>query len=426
MDTYGYEQTKEIPVGVGLLKFAGSLACDSSIRVWDLQKKELVYTFGHNNQIISMMFTNDNEWLVTSGYTVRIWEMKTGKCLDKYNEHEYWTDAVALTSDKQFLAIADGSKCLRIWDTKAHKCVCFVSHLAIRVKKLYFSLNNEYLLGITEKKDELLFKFTKNQAKFSLNLVNRSGSLNLNCFEANLKGAYGISPENQQLLKQRGATGDPSIETVVAQQSDDVKKIIMFAQAHQSAVKTTTYSTAEPKIPVTYDNWVVSILRKPTGKNPDHAFLVIEGINQLGKGLLIKYELVDNNKKPGYCLIVSKYLHDISPKEMKMAFCRDLMKQEEVLCKAWSISRQKALLLIDDAERDKTQDMKYFVSGKNSIFVKSMSTEGHSCFTWAREKLYNLDDDRIKRDIPEKFSEFIAAKTSFYIGSDETSNCSLM
>jgi len=375
-----------------------------------------------------MTFSIDNEWLITSGFTVRIWDISTGKCLYKFNQHEYWTDAIALTSDKRFLAIADGSKCLRIWDIKTYQCICFVAQISIRIRKLYFSYDSNYLLGITEKGDEMLFKFTHhNQSKSSLNLVNRSGSLNLNCFEANIKNAYGLSQENQLLLKQRGSIGNPSTEASFVQQSDDIKKILMFTQASQAAIKVTVYSTADSKIPITYDNWVVSLLRKPTGKNPDHAFLVIEGVNQMGKGLLVRYDLVDNEKEQGYALIVSKFLPEIEPNEMKFAFCKELMKQEEVYCKAWSISRQKSLLLFQDIEQDRTKKIKYFISGKNSIFVKSMSIDGHSCFTWAREKLYNLDDERIKKGIPEKWTEFIAAKTSFYIrGPNDNENCSMM
>jgi|GEM_PF-2580360 len=182
---------------------------------------------------------------------------------------------------------------------------------------------------------------------------------------------------------------------------------------NQPVITTTVYSSAESKLPVTYEHWAISVMRKPYGKNPDHAFLVIEGINQFGRGLLLRFDLVDNEEKPGYALIVDKTFQNIDPKEMKTVFCKDLMKQEKVYCKSWSITHTQALSLIQDIQQDKIKMIKYYVSGDKSIFVKSTSNDGHSCFTWAREKLHNLNDERIQ--LPEKWTDFIAAKTSFYI-----------
>ncbi len=198
----------------------------------------------------------------------------------------------------------------------------------------------------------------------------------------------------------------------------------------EPVVRMTVYSVAEPRIPITYDNWVISIMRKPNGKNPDHAFLVIEGINQFGKGLLIRYDLVDNKSKPGLALIVDKPLYNIEPTQLKVTFCRELMKQETFYHQSWSIPYAQAQALIADVNRDKEKVIEYCVSGSESIFAKSTHTNAHSCFTWAREKLHNLENEKIQ--LPGNWMDLLVAKTSFYInGSDkeprkERSSCSVM
>lgn len=213
MDTYGFEMVQGMPAA-SLVKRISPLGADTDIRIWDLQKEELIYIVKHHNQIICMIFSSDSEWLITAGYTVRIWDTHTGRCIDKYNEHSSWTDAIALTTNKQFLAIADGAKSLSLWDTKAHRRICLISEFSVRIKQLAFSKDSTHLVAHTKRGDELLFRFDSHGSK--LNLVNRTGLLNLNCVGADLTGTYELGKEKEQLLKQRGAIGTPSKKTAAA------------------------------------------------------------------------------------------------------------------------------------------------------------------------------------------------------------------
>ena len=57
------------------------------------------------------------------------------------------------------------------------------------------------------------------------------------------------------------------------------------------------YSTLDQNILIDQDNAVVSILRKPDGKNSEHAFLIVEAISSFGKSVLRRYDLfVDKYK----------------------------------------------------------------------------------------------------------------------------------
>ena len=176
--------------------------------------------------------------------------------------------------------------------------------------------------------------------------------------------------------------------------------------------RTTIFSQADNKIPITVNNWAVSIMRKPTSGNPEHAFLIVEGITNNHRGLIRRYDLVIDDERPKFVEIIDKEIR-VKLKDLKNTFYKDFLKQSVFFCKTWSLSLNQAELLHKDIIADQSNDIMYFVSGDKSIMGSFSGIKGHSCFTWAREKLHNLNDKRIQ--LPEKFSDKIGAKTSFYI-----------
>lgn len=181
------------------------------------------------------------------------------------------------------------------------------------------------------------------------------------------------------------------------------------------------YSTLDPNILIDQHNSVVSILRKPNSENAEHAFLVVEVLSSFDKMVLRRYDLfIDKENAEGKALIYIKPEVILDLQDARITLLEDILKGEEVYSISWSITKQQVIALHNDILRDKANPPKYQISGDASLIAKSTSVEGHSCFTWAREKLHNLADERIR--LPEKYTDFIAAKTSFYIkGANHTS-----
>ncbi len=181
------------------------------------------------------------------------------------------------------------------------------------------------------------------------------------------------------------------------------------------------YSVLDPNILIDQHNSVVSILRKPDGADAEHAFLIVETLNSFGGMVLRRYDLFfDKESAEGKSLIYIKPEVIIDLEDARVALLEDILRGEEVYSISWSITKQQVIGLHNDILRDKANPPRYQISGSTSLIAKSSSAEGHSCFTWAREKLHNLADDRIR--LPEKYTDFIAAKTSFYIkGVNRTS-----
>ncbi len=287
---------------------------------------------------------------------------------------------------------------------------------------MLFIENGNYLLCQTKERYQLLFRFHQDGDKHALSLVESSKNFNFNCFEVNIKDAYGLSNENQRLLHQKGAIGKPSEYHAKPQSRSSLLQILKLNSALQPAVKQKAFSVVSSKLPILYANWMISLLRKPSGKVPEHVFLLIEGLDQFGKGILGKIELVNNKEKDGYALIVEKCLHDVSPNDLKNVYLKDIVEHYEVYSKSWSLPRSKVQLLLEDIEKDKQKVFKYAYLGNRSVFTKSSSVQGHNCFTWAREKLFNLNEEKIKRDLPEKLIDWFAANPNYYLLPEEKHN----
>lgn len=189
------------------------------------------------------------------------------------------------------------------------------------------------------------------------------------------------------------------------------------------------FSVFDHSIMVDAENWVVAILRKPEAENPEHAFLMVEGRNEQNKAVLRRYDLFIDQKKPGHeGLVYIKPDIIVQPTETKEAV-KQILNEDMVHGICWSITRQQAESLHQDILEDSKKPIQYQLSGDRSLLAKSNSMEGHSCFTWAREKLHNLKDERIHLD--EKYSDFIAAIPSRYLkgeSSEENTskNCLVM
>ena len=173
-------------------------------------------------------------------------------------------------------------------------------------------------------------------------------------------------------------------------------------------------STACNNLLIDQDRWAVSIMRKPTGQNPEHAFLIVEGITPSGQGILRRYDLFTDQNKASQGLVKIKE-ELVAPKDIEKLL-KEFLKGESFYCQTWSITRGQAQHLHQDVLADQAKSIPYFILGNKNVFAKSTpapSTQGHNCFTWAREKLHKLNDGAIQ--LPPKCIDYIAAQTSRYL-----------
>ncbi len=227
-------------------------------------------------------------------------------------------------------------------------------------------------------------------------------------------------------------------------------------------------------------SWVVGIFRQEGSANKEHAFLMVEGLNQTNQVVFRRYDLFtgenfDPAKKDCRDFQIRIKEMTVSQEEaastlhggdfLKDAKTSDQPKGRTTLGKTWNITQQKAHELQENVEASKESPGPYNLLGidaslpSSAAFCKEylpkiamatsngsvdffkkkspqtgellqevFSDPGHSCFTWARWQLFQLKIDPIKNDMPKKAIDLVGAISSKHIDDEPSSggNCLLM
>lgn len=205
-------------------------------------------------------------------------------------------------------------------------------------------------------------------------------------------------------------------------------------------------SLLDDELEVTQSTWIVSLLRKPAGSNPEHAFIVVEGSREEGRTLLRRYDLFVEDNVKEYKVHMNEL--DVAQNLARKALINDMLKNEEVYGKSWQLGSEKAdeLHEIVNASRREPQRV-YNILGDVATAPKTapnskeenincisstpvsallahgiFTAPGHNCFTWARAMLRELELNHITSSLPTKSEELVASITSRLL-SESSSGC---
>jgi len=162
--------------------------------------------------------------------------------------------------------------------------------------------------------------------------------------------------------------------------------------------------------------YTVAIMRLIGSRNEEHAFLLIEGLKSIKR-----IDLFIDTAKPDYSTIEIKEetIEGKERKEVKNTLAKMLKNiKSNWRFLAWDITQEQHDQLIKDIMNDKANPPKYAVLGDRSTGYKSKDSTSetrHSCFTWARQKLLNLNEDAINKELAPMVTDLIGGKTSLYL-----------
>ena len=169
------------------------------------------------------------------------------------------------------------------------------------------------------------------------------------------------------------------------------------------------YSIFDNNIPVDDDNFVVSLMRNPNSATYHHAFLMVEGRSN-GKPVLRRYDFFPGNNSNDGRVRAMIYIKEavIDINDMRVAFLKDFLKDEDVYSIACSITSNQAQLLHEDILRDKNTPPLYYVPYHKSFFLPNSCYSDQeqevtclTCFEWVRIKLADLDQRFLA--LPERY-----------------------
>jgi WD40 repeat protein len=91
----------------------------SYIRIWDLPTGKLMKTlFGHKQPIHALAINSDRSFLASGSHKIKLWDLKTGESWLTLFGHKKKVSCLAISNDGQTLISGSQDKTIRIWDLK--------------------------------------------------------------------------------------------------------------------------------------------------------------------------------------------------------------------------------------------------------------------------------------------------------------------
>jgi len=187
---------------------------DSTIRLWVSENGACHQTLnGHGEGVRSVAYSPQGNQLASASFdmTVRLWDVGSGECRFILIGHSDWVMCVAYSLKGDLLASGGKDKTTRLWSTESGQCLAVLRNFQDAVRGVAWSTGSDATYLVTGCMDGSVLKWdiVKEEEEHRVNL--RWGATNgmLNVTDASIENVRGLSQLNKQLLKQRGAIGEP-------------------------------------------------------------------------------------------------------------------------------------------------------------------------------------------------------------------------
>jgi len=402
-----------------------------------VDRKLIIHDHSDNNGLFVTIFSQDFKWLVLASVKVTIFDLSSGKIIQQYAGFSNYVSSVALSPNKQWLAVIDDKIILSLWNTSTQKQVYRIDSFQEAINKVAFSSDNNFI-QLTTSRGEMILKLEKQPSKevlYRLYVYTYRGKLSLDCGGMNSQDTYGLSEQNKRLLVQKNAVGKPDCqsETIVNAKFNQVATTRFYTTlaANFTFVKAIiegpdARSILDKSLQLDYNNWVVGLLRKSNHKHSEHAFLLLEGMDAFGRFLYVRMHIAtkDGEQKyeNGYAGVRIEQHAELKLENRVAVLAKKLGDVSDMVGHAWPVSRQQARQLVQAVitEKEKSTNINgklfegvipYSLAGEDSIF----SLSGHNCYSWARSHLLQLNKPIIKKDLPIKWTDYFAADPRIHL-----------
>lgn len=356
----------------------------------------------------------DEQLLSSTHDNVQLWNLKTGK-----KEYSLKGSLLDYSSDGLQIATMIADQKIILWNSKTGKCLQNL-FFPTTIKFFVWNSNSQWLY--TALNDGSLLGYRRSQeGRYELCWTTaRAWPLALQ--EVVVEEAIGISEEHLTLLQHYEAKGTPASKDFPLPPDPTDEKSRDWALIQPRAYRKLAEpprSQADNQFLISYDCWVISLMRKPCSSRPHHAFIVIEGIDCLGYGVIMRYDLFQyqESEKKHLAHVDPKVKFSVALEQLETVFYSDEfhIKDNRFEVSSWSIPREEVMHVYRALEADRDKDIPYNLLGDQSVIQGLSGLPGENCFTWARKKLLLTKNPNIRKGLESKSIDKIASHPKFYL-----------
>ena len=127
-------------------------AGDNTIKLWDLQGKQIAIWTAHATTIWNAEISNDGKHAVSSAFnkTFILWDVYNSEVLERMRGHEDVAMSVSISPDNRFIASGSNDQTLKIWDLETRQVIKTLHGPAQDVYDVEFSPDGQ-LLAVASK-----------------------------------------------------------------------------------------------------------------------------------------------------------------------------------------------------------------------------------------------------------------------------------
>ena len=187
---------------------------DCTVRTWDAGTGECRQILvGHRGWARGITYSPQGNQLASAGYDkdIRLWDMGTGECRLTLTGHSDRIVSVAYSQRGDLLASGGRDETARVWDIATGQCRAEIRNFQGPIFSVAWSTTSDLDQLITGGEDGSVLKWevVREEKSHRVRLLWSATNGSLTVIGASIQDVHGLTPLNKQLLKQRGANGEP-------------------------------------------------------------------------------------------------------------------------------------------------------------------------------------------------------------------------
>ncbi|KAG0316229.1 hypothetical protein BGZ99_007002 [Dissophora globulifera] len=187
---------------------------DETVRLWDEQSGALgAELSGHTEMVLNVTYSPSGRQIASgsSDKTIRLWDARTGALGLILADHTEFVSSVAYLPGGRQIISGSGDETVRLWDVDSGQCLAVVDESHGEITGITWNVTLDGIFFATAAGNSIrAWKVVEEEDQFQVRLLWSSAHGGLSVSNTSIQNVQGLGRANIQLLRQRGAVGEPT------------------------------------------------------------------------------------------------------------------------------------------------------------------------------------------------------------------------